>query len=83
VDRHLTHNTARIVWFSVGIVNAANIGIFSAAQHPGRPAPCAPSWCARRRGRECQRARAAVVHGMGEGMSDRHRLHTFAFSPFD
>jgi len=33
VDRHLTHDTARIVRFSVGIVNAANIGIFSAGQH--------------------------------------------------
>jgi len=33
VDRHLPHDTARIVRFSVGIVNAANIGIFSAGQH--------------------------------------------------
>ena len=36
VDRHLTHDTARIVRFSVGIVNAANIGIFSAGQQTAR-----------------------------------------------
>jgi hypothetical protein len=53
VDRHLPHDTVRIAWFFIGIVNAANIGIFSAGQHlaaalirpasspgrkPGRPA---------------------------------------------
>ena len=36
MDRHLTHDTARIVRFSVGIVNAANIGIFSAGQQTAR-----------------------------------------------
>jgi len=32
VARHLAHNTARIARFSIGIVNAAFIGILSAAQ---------------------------------------------------
>ena len=35
VARHLAHDAARIVRFSIGIVNAAFIGIFSAAQHGG------------------------------------------------
>ena len=35
MDRHLTHDTARIVRFSVGIVNAANIGHFQRRATPG------------------------------------------------
>ena len=33
VARHLAHDTARIARFSIGIVNAAYIGIFSVGQH--------------------------------------------------
>jgi hypothetical protein len=36
VHRHLPHVTARNVRFFIGIVNAAYIGIFSAAQQPGQ-----------------------------------------------
>ncbi len=32
--RHLAHDTARNARFSIGIVNAAYIGIFSAGQQP-------------------------------------------------
>jgi hypothetical protein len=42
--RHLTHDTARNARFFIGIVNAANIGIFSAGQHRSAAAGCSRSW---------------------------------------
>ena len=48
VARHLPHDTARIARFSIGIVNAAYIGIFSVGQHWLRRLLCAAR---RRRGR--------------------------------
>jgi hypothetical protein len=71
MDRHLAHDAARFAGISIGIVNPAIVGIFSAGQHPGRKTSASSLLVTQTSSRACRsRLSAAAVRPLPPGYEE-------------